>query len=66
MSEVSMLSRMLGRYRLTFDLIEGDRLRLVVWDARLDTDIVYLVGREQGASALIVKAYADYRAEYES
>ncbi len=63
MSEITMLSRMLAHYEITVSR-HGEGIQLSTWDARLDTTTQYTGERGPGVSALIVRAYADYCAEY--
>ena len=63
MTETTMLSAMLKQWALTFSR-SGNNLRLEVWDARHDTTSLYTCDTSLGASALIVRAYADFKAEY--
>ena len=72
MSEITMLSRLLLRYTITIERRRGsttnsdDVIRLTTWDPWLDTTTVYEGSLGAGVSALVVRAYANYRGEHES
>lgn len=65
-----MLGKLLAQYVVTIERLPATtntdtRIRLTTWDARLDTTTVYEGSTGQGVSALVVRAYAEYVAEYE-
>lgn len=63
--ETSMLGHLIRHLSVEMHARLDGTLVLTTFDTRLDTTTVYTGSREQGISSLIVRAYADFRAEYD-